>query len=147
MRLPRRRVEAWLEALEKARIVAERFLERFGPVTVLLHGSYARGDFNSWSDVDIVLVSRVFRGVRPLDRYSLVADIIEPSVEPVLLTPEEFERIVAKPSWIHAFRRGVVVVRDDYHVARLLAERGVEAKNYGDVKDKVRKLLDIAVSL
>jgi predicted nucleotidyltransferase len=106
VRLPRRRVEAWLEALARVERTAERLGGRLGRVTVLLHGSYARGDFNVWSDIDVIVASEAFRGVRQLDRYDIVAGLLEPGIEPILLTPEELIDILDKPSWRQALGRG-----------------------------------------
>jgi len=39
---------------------------------VVLHGSFACGGFNVWSDVDLLVVSERFRGVGILDRYNLL---------------------------------------------------------------------------
>ena len=39
--------------------------EKLGNTTLILFGSYARGDFNLWSDVDIIIISN----------YLLILDI------------------------------------------------------------------------
>ena len=50
---------------------AEEVKKKLGKVTVVLYGSYARGDFNLWRDVDILLISDAFKNIRFLDRYDL----------------------------------------------------------------------------
>ncbi|MEM4970322.1 MAG: nucleotidyltransferase domain-containing protein [Sulfolobales archaeon] len=60
--------------------------------TIYLFGSYARGDHMVDSDVDIVIVSEIFRGMGYADRVALVrtklpADL---SFDIIPLTPEEF---------------------------------------------------------
>jgi len=82
-RARRRRIKAWLEALHKASAAAERLASKLGKITVILHGSYARGDFNLWSDIDVIVVSERFKGMRPLDRYDLIADLLGPGLEAV----------------------------------------------------------------
>ncbi len=57
-------------------------------------GSRARGDYLEGSDLDIVIVSRGFEGMRYLDRLDLIYKVaweegIEYGVEAVALTPEE----------------------------------------------------------
>ncbi|WP_244403828.1 nucleotidyltransferase domain-containing protein [Pyrolobus fumarii] len=96
--MPRSRLEEWLRILEEVEGAAARLAARIGRVSVLLHGSYARGDFNLWSDVDLIIVSEVFRGIRPLDRYKLVQDVLPDKVEPIPMTPEELRRAVEKPA-------------------------------------------------
>jgi Nucleotidyltransferase domain. len=44
------------------RIYADRLRIRLGGLTMILYGSYARGDFNLWSDVDVLIISEYFRG-------------------------------------------------------------------------------------
>ncbi len=148
MKIPRKRVEAWLEALEKARKVGENLAKSLGRVTVILHGSYARGDFNLWSDIDLLVVSDAFRGVRVLDRYDVVSELLEPGVEAVLLTPQEFEELVKKPSWRHALARGAVMVRDDYGFADVVRRiAGSRLVSYSDMLRKVKRLLRESIEL
>ena len=89
-----------------------------GRLAAILYGSYARGDFNLWSDADVIVVSEVFEGVRPLDRWRLLEATRPPSLlEPIPWTPGEARRMLGKPSWRHAMEQGCVVVLDDYGVA------------------------------
>jgi predicted nucleotidyltransferase len=80
-------VSRLLSALESAGFrVAEAYL----------FGSYARGDWLKSSDVDLVVVSPDFAGIRWLDRLDLVARLqvrlgLEKWVEVLPYTPEEFE--------------------------------------------------------
>ncbi len=39
-----------------------------GKTTLILFGSYARGDFNLWSDIDIIIISDYFKNIRFIDR-------------------------------------------------------------------------------
>lgn len=79
--------------------------------SVILVGSYARGDFNLWSDIDILVISPSFKG-SPVERLKAL-DIL-PGSEVVPLTPEEFERLVERgdPLAMEALDQGVVL-RDD----------------------------------
>jgi predicted nucleotidyltransferase len=80
-------------------------------VTAVLVGSYARGDFNLWSDVDVLLVSDSFPE-RPLDRLKMV-DPPE-GVEVIPLTRKDFYRLVNKknPLVVDAQKYGILL-RDD----------------------------------
>jgi len=52
---------------ERERVIGElreyasRLRARLGRLSMALYGSYARGDFNLWSDVDVIVVSERFR--------------------------------------------------------------------------------------
>ncbi|MEZ0248259.1 MAG: nucleotidyltransferase domain-containing protein [Thermoproteus sp.] len=66
-----------------------------------LFGSYARGDWLETSDIDLVVVSRRFEGMRWLDRLDLIAKIevrlgLEKWVEVLPYTPEEFAEAVER---------------------------------------------------
>jgi Nucleotidyltransferase domain. len=105
-------VEERLKAREAAIIrVAEWVRALNFPLTAVLIGSYARGDFNVWSDVDVLLVSDSFPA-RPLDRLKMI-DPPE-GVEAIPLTPADFHRLRRKKNLlvIEAERYGVVL-RDD----------------------------------
>ncbi|MFP3264973.1 MAG: nucleotidyltransferase domain-containing protein [Acidilobus sp.] len=48
-------------AIGELREYASRLRARLGRLSMALYGSYARGDFNLWSDVDVIVVSERFR--------------------------------------------------------------------------------------
>ncbi|WP_158298245.1 nucleotidyltransferase domain-containing protein [Aeropyrum pernix] len=141
VRIPRERLSAWLEALVKAKSSASKLLERLGDVTVILFGSYARGDFNRWSDIDIIVVSPRFRGVRILDRYDMVSGAVEEGVEAILMTPEEFREALRKPVWGHALARSSAIVVDRLGLAREVEEAlGRRPPSLEDLEAMVRRL-------
>lgn len=90
---------------------AERFLDRVpasvAVVAAAVFGSVARGDFNRWSDVDLLVVAEPLPD-RLLDRLSLVADR-PPRIQPVWWTPREWEarRRGRDPIAVEAVSRGV----------------------------------------
>ena len=88
------------------------------PGTVLLVGSYARGDFSEDSDVDLLVVAE-FR--EPPHRRLLDADV-PPGVEVIALTPREALRAVERCYPIAADVALGVVLKDGLGVARMLAE-------------------------
>ena len=61
-----------------------------------LFGSYARGDWNEWSDIDIAIVSPVFEGNRFLDRQKLIGLYrnIDLRVSLLLITPPDFDNCI-----------------------------------------------------
>ena len=86
-------------------------------VTAILIGSYARGDFNLWSDIDILLIAE-FTG-NPVERLKAID--YPPGFEVIPLTFEEFVRLVHKrnPLAIEALDIGVYL-RDDLNVKERL---------------------------
>ena len=144
--MPRRRVEAWLDALARAEATAERLAGRLGRVTVVLHGSYARGDFNVWSDIDLIVVSEAFEEVRFLDRYDIIMDALDPGVEAIPVTPRELREMLSKPAWRQALARGAVIVRDDYGLAPAIERAtGARPPGLGELRRRVQGLLRDAV--
>jgi hypothetical protein len=93
--------------------------------TVILVGSYARRDFNLWSDVDLVLVSELEGN--PLERLMRIRS--PPGYEVVPLTPGEFLAQADKrnPLILEAICGGVVL-RDDY---RLLESGSLKRRHCG----------------
>ncbi|MUM63760.1 hypothetical protein D1867_00500 [Acidianus infernus] len=56
-------------------------------------GSYARGDFNVWSDVDILIIGD-FKEENPLKRLEKID--FPPGFEVIPLTEEEFKKALEK---------------------------------------------------
>lgn len=83
-------------------------------ITAVLVGSYARGDFNLWSDVDILIISGEFEG-KPLDRLRKLD--APPGYQIIALNPREFRMLLGKRELIilEAVERGVVL-RDDLNI-------------------------------
>ena len=85
-----RAVQGFLEELER---------EGIEVVEAYLFGSYARGDYLESSDIDLVIVSPSFRGMRYIDRLEVVYRVAwrrrqTPWIEVIPLTPEELaERV------------------------------------------------------
>jgi predicted nucleotidyltransferase len=74
VKIPRNRFEEWIKVLRLVDDYAKLLRKRFERMTVILHGSFARGDFNLWSDIDLIIVSEKFNNVRILDRYNLLGE-------------------------------------------------------------------------
>ncbi len=80
-------VKAFISELRKAVEVEEAYL----------FGSYARGDWLKWSDIDLIVVSRDFKDMKFTERLDLVNEIawklrISPPLEVIPLTPEELAK-------------------------------------------------------
>jgi len=109
-----------MEIIEERRRSREKIIGRVSSwvrelpfkVTAIVVGSYARGDFNLWSDVDVLLISRDFKG-SPLDR--LMEIDVPPGFQVIPLTPEEYRRQAERgnPLVLEAEEKGVVVKHDE----------------------------------
>lgn len=93
-----------------AREHVRRLSGRVPIVAAYVAGSVARGDFNAWSDVDLVIVANDLP-VRVPDRTAVVMAAAPPRVPVVGFTPEEFERARARgnPLVVEALERGVAL--------------------------------------
>jgi len=95
-----------------ARVRAER---------AVLFGSYARGDADAYSDLDLLLVCET--ELPFLERFRLLADVLHafPGCELLVYTPVEMAAMAARPGVVaEALREGVVLYR---HEAPVGAER------------------------
>ena len=98
------------ELLGLARSYAERLSARISLEAAVVAGSVARGDFNVWSDVDVVVIVDSLPE-RALDRATLLLEDAPPRIQPTGFTPAEFEREVARGNrlLLEAIDTGVTV--------------------------------------
>ena len=90
----RRRAERE-ELIGLGRVYAERLSERLPDLAAAIGGSVARGDFNLWSDVDVVVVSDALpAGLHA--RLELLDADRPPRVEPHGYTRAELARALAR---------------------------------------------------
>jgi len=81
--------------------------------TVVIIGSYARGDFNFWSDIDILLIAETNRPM--LERLN---DIDYPAgFEIIFITPREFNKLLNRGEKyiLEAIKKGIFI-RDDFKI-------------------------------
>lgn len=98
------------EAIRLARRYTRRLAKRLGPLTAYLIGSYARGDFNDGSDIDILIISDALPD-HPLRRAELLYSCLLPGIEPRGYTAAEFRRLLEKgdPAAREAVERNSVI--------------------------------------
>ncbi len=96
------------ELLAIARNYVEGLQSRLPIVAAAVVGSVARGDFNVWSDLDILLVAESLPH-RLLDRLQELMVEAPPRVEAIGFTPHEFRSEMRKgnPLVLEALGRGV----------------------------------------
>ena len=109
----RRREQERLVGL--AREYVERLSRRFPIVGAAVVGSVARGDFNLWSDVDVVVVTEDLPDRTPERGVALALDA-PPGVQAVGFSPEEFEAawLRRNPLAREASQIGVALVGQDF---------------------------------
>ena len=82
--------------------------------TVVLIGSYARGNFNEWSDIDVVLISEIFSG-NPIDRLKMID--FPPNFVVIPINLDELAELFKREDLIaNDICKYGVFVRDDYKV-------------------------------
>jgi len=79
--------------LDAIKIFLENLVREVGEAEVYLFGSYARGDWIENSDIDLIVISSRFRGMRMHERMSVLRRIAPDThaFEIFAYTPEEFE--------------------------------------------------------
>jgi len=115
-RIAEKRRELRERIIRKVKVFAESLKEVLGSVTVVLVGSYARGDFNEWSDIDLLIIVAE-ADPNPLKRYDKILGLLVKHglpIEPIIVTKREFLKGLKKknPLFIEAIKLGVIL-RDD----------------------------------
>lgn len=96
--------------IERAREFVTRIPAKAELVAAVVYGSVARGDFNQWSDIDLLVVARNLPE-RFLDRNDVLAPAAVAGVQAIAWTPDEFEHALSKRNAIavDALDHGVVI--------------------------------------
>ena len=112
-----------------ARDYVERLSKRVTVVAAAVAGSVARGDFNVWSDVDVVVVAEGLPGRIP-DRMSVLVADAPAGVQPVGFTPGEFRTAWVKgnPLVNEAVRAGVVLTGNEFVATLAGSDRSEEGE-------------------
>jgi predicted nucleotidyltransferase len=95
--------------LDAIRRVVTAACRRAGAERAVLFGSYARGDADAYSDVDLLIVIPTQRGF--FDRHELFADVIDafPGSDLLAYTPGEFAELRERGVVYEALREGIVL--------------------------------------
>ena len=109
-RVLRERAREREEAIRLARRYARRLAKRLGPLSAYLIGSYARGDFNQGSDIDMLIISDALP-THPLRRAEILYSCLLPGIEPRGYTGAEFRRLLEKgdPAAREAVEQGSII--------------------------------------
>ena len=87
-----RREASALRVIEGVRDLARDIRARRNISTIILHGSFARGDFHEGSDIDLIVVGD-FRE-RFHRRAAVILGLTDLPIEPLCYTEEEFAELV-----------------------------------------------------
>lgn len=90
------------ELIDKGRLYVRDLKTRVNVVAAAVTGSVARGDFNVWSDIDVVVVAEGLPARIP-DRLEFISSKAPPRLQAIALTPQEFRQ---------GFERGNPLVRE-----------------------------------
>lgn len=93
--------------VETARRFADELTERVELRAAVVIGSVARGDFNVWSDIDLLVIADALPE-RSLDRLAAV-EPRPPLIQPIPWTPAEWRYELARgnPMAVEATDRGI----------------------------------------
>jgi len=118
MEVIKRREEKRREVIENARKWVSSLNFR---TSAILIGSYARGDFNLWSDVDIMIISDTFKE-NPLERLKKIDP--PPGFQIIPLNLEELEKLHSRNDvLVREFLEHGVILRDDLQLRHKLPFR------------------------
>ncbi len=82
-----------MSLVEPLRRLVEALKSLDPEVEIYLCGSYARGDWLKDSDVDLIVISKIFAGLHIGARFARVKRLMDPglSLDTLAYTPSEFE--------------------------------------------------------
>lgn len=88
------------EIINEVKRFKKKLMKKYKIDKMLLFGSYAKGKYNKYSDVDLMIISKDFRKVHVLDRnYGLyLMWDLEKDVDFLCYTPEEVKRHSQAPT-------------------------------------------------
>lgn len=90
-KLCRINIEHSEQVYEQLKELATLLKTRYVVRKVYLYGSFARGDFNEGSDIDLIIVGE-FEGRMP-ERIKKVIDLTPLPIEPLVYTESEFDEM------------------------------------------------------
>ena len=79
--------------VNRLKVAIEHIKLMYEPFKIILFGSYARGDFQENSTIDILIIANT--ELRFIDRIRNAIDVTvgEPPIEPLIYTPGEFSTL------------------------------------------------------
>jgi predicted nucleotidyltransferase len=103
--------DMWIERFRKE--VLPKIIEEFHPEKVILFGSRTKGEAKEESDIDIIIVAKIFRSTPFLKRMPMVLrkTRFPKHVDYLCYFPEEFDRVKKTSSVVmDALENSIVLV-------------------------------------
>lgn len=101
-------------------------LKGYDPKRVILFGSWARGEEDRYSDIDLVIIKETEE--RFLDRINSIYEILQPlcAIDVLVYTPDEFERMrqEGNPFIEKVLQEGMVIYERPSKGREALADAG-----------------------
>ncbi|MBE0415902.1 MAG: nucleotidyltransferase domain-containing protein [Dehalococcoidia bacterium] len=101
-------------------------LKGYDPKRVILFGSWARGEEDRYSDIDLVIIKETEE--RFLDRINSIYEILQPlcAIDVLVYTPDEFERMrqEGNPFIEKVLQEGMVIYERPSKGRETLADAG-----------------------
>ena len=123
--------EVWIKYPE-LKTFLDMVLTEFAPVAVILYGSAAVGREGAWSDVDIIVISEKFSGLKPHERVGALLRFKAGKIEALGYTPDEFLNMVRKmnPLALDAAAQGLPLYGEDFFnkAKKLLKQLKIERR-------------------
>ncbi|MEI6532849.1 MAG: nucleotidyltransferase domain-containing protein [Candidatus Roizmanbacteria bacterium] len=98
---------------ENIKLFISRIKSKYNPQKIILFGSYARGQATKYSDIDIDVISDIFKGTSLYERYSelysLTNDLIDPPIQAFGFTVDETTHPEHIPTLQKALNEGVTL--------------------------------------
>ena len=110
-----RRVAEQAHLIAQAREYVTALSGRVPVVAAAVVGSVARGDFNLWSDTDVVIVAERLP-TSFLERQALLLGDAAPGIQPIGFEPAEFRAALAKRNRLarEVLEAGVTLIGDRF---------------------------------
>ena len=111
LKLRRVNIERSREIFARIEKFKEEVISKLNPQRIILFGSFARGDINEGSDVDLIIIAKWKEEF--LDRIKLLMDLnkFKIPLEPIGYTEEEFKKLIEEgnPFILQVLKEGKVI--------------------------------------
>lgn len=94
------------------KIFVQRARQKLIPEKIILFGSYAQGKATTYSDVDVLVISKTFAKVPEEKRLDILYDLTQdlyPDFHPYGFSPEEIKKVSPLSTLYEALKTGVVI--------------------------------------
>ena len=97
---------------KQLKIFVKRVKDVYEPENIILFGSYARGEATEYSDIDILVIAKKFKGTNSYKRFSELYDLgkdLDPDFNAFGFTPSELKKYSYLTTLKDALQTGIVI--------------------------------------